>query len=127
MVGRNCWPHYNCVFRFAILQPRDIAQVQFGRMNPKMSYLIFTVCPDNDLKCPKPSLQTSHCTYKHVSVGVVLPRVCVAQLGFATVTSISWLAAKRPINMLVYLRDGPAQTIVCADKLRRNVLIQLAL
>ena len=52
MVGRNCWPHYNCVFRFAILHPRDIAQVQFGRMNPKMSYLIFTVCPDNDLKCP---------------------------------------------------------------------------
>ena len=31
---------------------------------------------------------------------------------------VCWLVAQRPSNMLVYLRDGSAQTSVCAATLR---------
>ena len=39
---------------------------------------------------------------------------------------VCWLVAKRPSNMLVYLRDGSAQTIVRAVTLRSKLQIKLS-
>ena len=39
---------------------------------------------------------------------------------------VGWLLALRPSNMLVYLRDGSAQTILRAATLRRKLQIKLS-
>ena len=39
---------------------------------------------------------------------------------------VCWLVAYRPSNMLVYLRDGSAQTILRAATLRQKLQIQLS-
>ena len=40
---------------------------------------------------------------------------------------VGWLVAERPSNMLVYLRDGSAQTAVRAATLRQRLQIKLAI
>ena len=45
-------------------------------------------------------------------------RLHVEILSLSLESAVCWLAALRPSNMLVYLRDGSAQTILCAATLR---------
>ena len=41
--------------------------------------------------------------------------------------NVCWLVAQRPSNMLVYLRDGSAQTVVRTAALRQKLQIKLAI
>ena len=44
-----------------------------------------------------------------------------------SVMCVCWLVAYRPSNMRVYLRDGSAQTILCAATLRYKLQIKLSI
>ena len=47
--------------------------------------------------------------------------------GSSGVFVVCWLVAVRPSNMLVYLRDGSAQTIVLAAKMRQHLQIKISI
>ena len=64
-----------------------------------------------------PDANIYRCTAENV-LGLVISNEVQLTFGRESCLLVGWLAAERPSNMLVYLRDGSAQTIVRAATLR---------